>query len=192
MSNIYSRFAFVCLVTHTRTHTVCRGAQPSRVEHSTYAKHKHKQEIHFSFVCPKFCEVSRGKRRRRGRRRREGSRWRCSACIMNIHHTPAWPSRALIMLKLRHRFRGIYDFVFFFFFEKEEQPNQVPKENLKFQQAKLSVQCAAGQKIERRNTWQKKWTRKRNATQFSLAGSVEAVRRPLAKRPGYHKTCSPV
>lgn len=42
---------------------------------------------------------------------------------------------------------------FFFFFEKEEPPNQVPKENLKFQQAKLSVQCAAGQKIKRRNTW---------------------------------------
>lgn len=32
----------------------------------------------------------------------------------------------------------------------------MPKENLKFQQAKLSVQCAAGQKIEREETERKK------------------------------------
>jgi len=50
MSNIYSRSAFVCL------DGIC-WVKVCELGHSAYAKHKHKQEIHFSFVCLKSSEL---------------------------------------------------------------------------------------------------------------------------------------
>lgn len=51
ISNIYSRSAFVC-PDGVVSVAVCS------LRHSAYAKHKHKQEIHFSFVCSKSSQFS--------------------------------------------------------------------------------------------------------------------------------------
>lgn len=84
------------------------------------------------------------------------------------------------MLKLRHRFRGIHEYQQFFADARAAQPSAKGK----FEIPTSKVECAAGQKIDEKTLER---ARKKNAMQFSLAGS-QAVRRPLAKRPGYHKT----
>lgn len=105
MSNIYSRSAFVCLDGVRKS--VCAGVRVCELEHSAYAKHKHKQEIHFSFVCLKSFR---------------SESWAMKMLPLSLplavhykysSYASVCPSRALIIHKLR---KGM-NFFFFFSFD---------------------------------------------------------------------------
>lgn len=134
MSNIYSRSAFVCLDGVRKS--VCAGVRVCELEHSAYAKHKHKQEIHFSFVCLKSFR---------------SESWAMKMLPLSLplavhykysSYASVCPSRALIIHKLRKGmnffFFSLLIFIFFVIFSglwyrAEVGEVGAPKTNLKFQ-----------------------------------------------------------